>query len=329
MEFLYETIAAVTWQQVIMWCLGALLIFLAIKKDMEPALLLPMGFGAILINIPFSGAEGVMSSLFAIGIEMNEIMPLVLFIGIGAMIDFGPLLSNPKLFLFGGAAQFGIFLTILLAAACGFSIEDAASIGIIGGGGRTYVDCRRANLKKQLRRTNYGRRVFVYGARANHSARGHQTHDNQKRASDPYGIQARFGFETHENSVPHSRNDRVGAYRARVVVACRHAYVRQPHKRVRRAELPYRHRKRRADKPCYAVFGHHHRVYDESRKLHNRPDSYDYGAGTLCIHFRHILGRDACKSHELVPQRKNQSHDRCGWYFRIPHERAYSAENGN
>ncbi len=105
MEFLYETIAAVTWQQVIMWCLGALLIFLAIKKDMEPALLLPMGFGAILINIPFSGAEGVMSSLFAIGIEMNEIMPLVLFIGIGAMIDFGPLLSNPKLFLFGGAAD--------------------------------------------------------------------------------------------------------------------------------------------------------------------------------------------------------------------------------
>lgn len=132
MEFLYETVAAVTWQQVIMWCIGALLIFLAIKKDMEPALLLPMGFGAILINIPFSGAEGVMSSLFAIGIEMNEIMPLVLFIGIGAMIDFGPLLANPKLFLFGGAAQFGIFLTILLAAACGFSIEDAASIGIIG-----------------------------------------------------------------------------------------------------------------------------------------------------------------------------------------------------
>lgn len=109
MEFLYETIAAVTWQQVIMWCLGALLIFLAIKKDMEPALLLPMGFGAILINIPFSGAEGVMSSLFAIGIEMNEIMPLVLFIGIGAMIDFGPLLSNPKLFLFGGRRNSAYF----------------------------------------------------------------------------------------------------------------------------------------------------------------------------------------------------------------------------
>ncbi len=132
MEFLYETVAAVTWQQVIMWCLGALLIFLAIKKDMEPALLLPMGFGAILINIPFSGAQDVMATLFAFGIEASEIMPLVLFIGIGAMIDFGPLLSNPKLFLFGGAAQFGIFLTILLAVACGFDIKDAASIGIIG-----------------------------------------------------------------------------------------------------------------------------------------------------------------------------------------------------
>lgn len=132
MEFLYETIAAVTWQQAIMWCLGALLIFLAIKKDMEPALLLPMGFGAILINIPFSGAEDVMATLFSFGIEASEIMPLVLFIGIGAMIDFGPLLSNPKLFLFGGAAQFGIFLTILLAVLCGFDIKDAASIGIIG-----------------------------------------------------------------------------------------------------------------------------------------------------------------------------------------------------
>ena len=132
MEFLYETIAAVTWQQVIMWCLGALLIFLAIKKDMEPALLLPMGFGAILINIPFSGAEGVMSSLFAIGIEMNEIMPLVLFIGIGAMIDFGPLLTNPLMFLFGAGAQFGIFAAILLAAALGFDLKDAVSIGIIG-----------------------------------------------------------------------------------------------------------------------------------------------------------------------------------------------------
>lgn len=132
MNFLYETIAAVGWQQVIMWCLGALLIFLAIKKNMEPALLLPMGFGAILINIPFSGAEEVMGALFNMGIETAELMPIVLFIGIGAMIDFGPLLSNPKLFLFGGAAQFGIFITILLAVLFGFNINDAASIGIIG-----------------------------------------------------------------------------------------------------------------------------------------------------------------------------------------------------
>ncbi len=132
MEFLYETIMAVQWQHVIMWCIGAILIFLAIKKDMEPALLLPMGFGAILINIPFSGAEGVMQTLFNFGIESAEIMPILLFIGIGAMIDFGPLLANPKLFLFGGAAQFGIFITILLAVLFGFDINDAASIGIIG-----------------------------------------------------------------------------------------------------------------------------------------------------------------------------------------------------
>ncbi len=132
MEFLYETIAAVSWQHIVMWGLGALLIFLAIKKDMEPALLLPMGFGAILINIPFSGAEEVMGTLFDFGIKSAEIMPILLFVGIGAMIDFGPLLANPKLFLFGGAAQFGIFLTILLAVLIGFDINDAASIGIIG-----------------------------------------------------------------------------------------------------------------------------------------------------------------------------------------------------
>ena len=142
-SYLIEAVAALTWKQVAMWCLGGLLIYLAIKKDMEPALLLPMGFGAILVNLPLSpvinvppeGAEGtwgIISSLFAVGIEASEAMPLLLFIGIGAMIDFGPLLSNPKLFILGGAAQFGIFITILLASVFGFDLKDAASIGIIG-----------------------------------------------------------------------------------------------------------------------------------------------------------------------------------------------------
>lgn len=128
-------------KMIVMWIIGGLLIFLAIKKDMEPALLLPMGFGAILVNLPLSpvigsgeGGEhlGIITSLFNVGIQASEAMPLLLFIGIGCMIDFGPLLTNPKLFILGGAAQLGIFVTIILAAMIGFPLNDAASIGIIG-----------------------------------------------------------------------------------------------------------------------------------------------------------------------------------------------------
>ena len=145
MEFLYEGIVALftDWKALLMIAIGCLLIFLAIKKELEPALLLPMGLGAILVNLPFSGVinqtmegigpvNGIIDWLFEVGIEASEALPLLLFIGIGAMIDFGPLLSNPKLLLFGAAAQLGIFLTILVAAALGFDMVDAASIGIIG-----------------------------------------------------------------------------------------------------------------------------------------------------------------------------------------------------
>ena len=120
-----------------MWLIGGLLIYLAIKKNMEPSLLLPIGFGAILVNLPLSGAVtqgseiGALSVLFDAGIA-NELFPLLLFIGIGAMIDFGPLLSNPKLLLFGAAAQFGIFFTLSVASLFGFDLKDAASIAIIG-----------------------------------------------------------------------------------------------------------------------------------------------------------------------------------------------------
>ncbi len=124
-----------------MWIIGGILIYLAIKKDMEPTLLLPMGFGAILVNLPMSGAVtqiyegikeiGVIDLLFDSGIA-NELFPLLLFIGIGAMIDFGPLLSNPKLMLFGAAAQFGIFFTLSMATLLGFDLKNAASIAIIG-----------------------------------------------------------------------------------------------------------------------------------------------------------------------------------------------------
>ena len=141
MGALFSNITNITWQQVVMWIIGGVLIYLAIKKDMEPTLLLPMGFGAILVNLPLSGAVtqiydgvkeiGVIDVLFESGIA-NELFPLLLFIGIGAMIDFEPLLSNPKLMIFGAAAQFGIFFTFSLAALLGFDIKDAASIGVIG-----------------------------------------------------------------------------------------------------------------------------------------------------------------------------------------------------
>ena len=124
----------ISWKMVVMWIIGGILIFLAIKKGMEPTLLLPMGFGAILVNLPFSGAigeHGPLTTLFNAGIA-NELFPLLLFIGIGAMIDFGPLLSNPKLLLFGAAAQFGIFMTLSLASLFGYELNDAASIAIIG-----------------------------------------------------------------------------------------------------------------------------------------------------------------------------------------------------
>lgn len=117
-----------------MWVIGGLLIFLAIKKEMEPSLLLPMGFGAILCNLPLSGAvgeDGVLTVLYNAGIA-NELFPLLLFIGIGAMIDFEPMLSNPKLMMFGAAAQFGIFMTICLAGLVFGDIKEAAAIGMIG-----------------------------------------------------------------------------------------------------------------------------------------------------------------------------------------------------
>ena len=160
-EFLWEGLLSITPQQVVMYVVGAVLIWLAIEKGFEPALLMPMGFGAILVNLPLSGVinqvsagvgetHGIIQWLFEVGIEASEAMPILLFIGIGAMIDFGPLLANPKLFLCGAAAQAGIFLTILIAAGLGFDIKDAASIGIIGA-----ADGPTSILVSQTLKSNY------------------------------------------------------------------------------------------------------------------------------------------------------------------------------
>jgi len=136
LELLIANFANITWQSVVMWLIGGVLIYLAIAKEMEPTLLLPMGFGAILVNLPIevpgTGVQHVLGTLFDIGINGAELFPLLLFIGIGAMIDFQPLLTNPKLMIFGAAAQFGIFFTMGAASLLGYDLQDAASIAIIG-----------------------------------------------------------------------------------------------------------------------------------------------------------------------------------------------------
>ena len=160
-SFLWQGLLSITWQQLVMYVIGGLLIYLAIEKGFEPALLMPMGFGAILVNLPLSGVvnqfsagigetPGIIQWLFEVGIEASEAMPLLLFIGIGAMIDFGPLLANPKLFLCGAAAQAGIFLTIMIAVLLGFDLKDAASIGIIGA-----ADGPTSLLVSQVLHSNY------------------------------------------------------------------------------------------------------------------------------------------------------------------------------
>ncbi len=166
MDYLLEGVRALCdfsgggWKSLVMFAIGILLIWLAIKKEYEPSLLLPMGFGAILVNLPLSGvlnqtvggieAHGIIEWLFEVGIEASEAMPILLFIGIGAMIDFGPLLSKPSMFLFGAGAQFGIFAAILLAAFLGFDIKDAAAIGVIGA-----ADGPTAILVSQVLKSKY------------------------------------------------------------------------------------------------------------------------------------------------------------------------------
>ncbi len=123
-----------TWQGIVMMIVGGVLITLAIVKEYEPVLLLPIGFGAILANLPLTGItgpDGLLGILYEAGIK-TELFPLFIFIGLGAMTDFGPLLENPKMALLGAAGQFGIFGTLMLALALGFKLNEAASIGIIG-----------------------------------------------------------------------------------------------------------------------------------------------------------------------------------------------------
>lgn len=149
LSVLLSAFTTLTWQNVVMMAIGGVLIYFAIAKDYEPVLLLPIGFGAILCNLPLTGItgpDGFLGILYQAGIT-TELFPLFVFIAIGAMTDFGPLLADPKMALLGAAGQFGIFGTLMIALFLGFTINEAASIGIIGaidGPTAIYVSSRLA-----------------------------------------------------------------------------------------------------------------------------------------------------------------------------------------
>jgi oxaloacetate decarboxylase beta subunit len=127
-------VTGLTWQAIVMFAIAGILLYLAIARDYEPLLLLPIAAGAILANLPLSpmvGEDGLLTILYDAGIE-NELFPLLIFVGIGALTDFGPLLENPRMILLGAAGQLGIFGVLLLALLLGFSRAESASIGIIG-----------------------------------------------------------------------------------------------------------------------------------------------------------------------------------------------------
>jgi len=134
LDSLLKGVNHVTWQSLVMLAVSGLLFYLAIVKDYEPLLLIPIGAGCLLANLPLSpmlNEDGLLSVLYNMGIT-NEMFPLLIFVGIGALTDFGPLLENPKMVLVGAAGQFGIFATLLLALALGFTRNESASIGVIG-----------------------------------------------------------------------------------------------------------------------------------------------------------------------------------------------------
>ena len=186
-----------TMQQIIMYGIGIVLIILAIKKRYEPELLLPLGFGTILVNLPVSGVvnqniagigevQGILEWLYRVGIEASEAFPILLFIGIGAMIDFTPLLSRPIYFVFGLAAQFGIFVAIGIALLLGFELKDAFSVGI-------------------------------YGVGSNDTTCDNKMHYNKKRTSHKNELRTKRSVSENENYVSDYCNNSSGSYCADVI----------------------------------------------------------------------------------------------------------------
>ena len=182
-------LAGVTWQSVVMIAVAVVLLYLAIARDYEPLLLVPIASGAILANLPLSpmiGEHGLLTILYDAGVA-NELFPILIFIGIGAMTDFGPLLENPRMILLGAAGQLGIFGVLIVALLLGFSRPEAASIGVIGaidGPTSIYVS---SLLRAPPPRPHHGRRVQLHGARAGDHAADHAAPHDARGAPDPNG----------------------------------------------------------------------------------------------------------------------------------------------
>ena len=279
MEFLWEGVMAITPQQFVMYLIGGLLIWLAVKKEYEPALLLPMGFGAIMVNLPLSGVinqvtegigetQGIIQWLFETTISASEALPILLFIGIGAMIDFGPLLSQPIMFLFGAAAQFGIFFAICAASLMGFELRDAASIGIIGA-----ADGPTSILVSQIMHSNYVGAIAVaaYSYMAlvpNRPAICDPSGDDEKRTPDSHDLQSEKCVQNDQDRISdcgyyHCRTDFSG-----IGGAGRISDVWKPDPRVRRASGTFPDGTERAGKPDYPAAWHH--------------DFVQYACGRVC-----------------------------------------------
>lgn len=296
MQELFEIYGTWQWQQVVMWRIGGLLIWLAIKKEMEPSLLLPMGFGAILVNLPLSGAVtqvlstgtevGPLDVLFDAGIA-NELFPLLLFVGIGAMIDFTPLLSNPKLMIFGAAAQFGIFFTLGAATLMGFELKDAASIAVIGA-----ADGPTSIFVANFLESNYLGAIIV--AAYSYMALVPiiqppviRLVTTKKRAPDPHAICRKASQQNGKNPVPHHYYHGGWAVCAAQCGAGWLFDVRQPHPGMWCAGQPIRNRTKGTGKPHYPAAGADGGIQNAGRVFFESadPDDSGAGAGGLCVRY--------------------------------------------
>ena len=314
---LFSNVANFTWQQLLMIAIGATLIYLAIKKEMEPTLLLPMGFGAILVNLPFVNTEAI-ETLFNAGIA-TELFPLLLFIGIGAMIDFGPLLSNPKMFLFGAAAQFGIFFTFIMARLIGFTLQDAGSIAIIGA-----ADGPMSIYLANYFKSNYQGPIMVaaYSYMAlvpiiQPPVIKMLTSKKERCIRMPYSPSAVSG--TTRVLFPIFVTVVAGTIAPKSAELIGFLMFGNLIRGMRRARQPERNRAEVPCQSCYAAAWHIRCVQDEGRAFRNSGNACNNRARPCRVHIRYRGRRAVCKVPQPFPQEQGEPHDWRGGHIRLPH----------